>query len=56
MAELWGLTFLQAFSLQGSIVPHLKDLTNICLDFEAQVPGMAIIGIFSRSKYPQFTS
>ena len=56
MAELWGLTFLQAFSLQGSIVPHLKDLTNIYLDFEAQVPGVAIKGIFSRSKYPQITS
>ena len=56
MAKLWGLTFLQAFTLQESTVPHLKDLTNIYLGFEVQVPGMAIKGIFSRSKHPQITS
>ena len=56
MAELWGLTFLQAFTLHESSVPHMKDLTNIYLNFEAQVPGMAIKGIFSRSKHPQITS
>ena len=50
MAKLCGITFWQTFSLQETAVPHLKDLTNICLDLEAQGPGMSIKGILGRSK------
>ena len=50
MAKLCRLTSWQTFGLQGSMVPHLKDPTNICLYLEAQWPEMTIKGIFSRSK------
>ena len=50
MAEICGITFWQPLGLEGSTIPHLKDTTNICLDLEAQGPGMTINGILGRSK------
>ena len=38
---------------QSPIIPHLKDLTNICLEKEAEGPVMSFKGTCRGSKYPQ---
>ena len=50
--KLSKVVILQPFDLQGHIVPHLKDLTHIYLEPEAQGHGMSFKGIFGRLNYP----
>ena len=52
LGELWRLVTLQSFNLQGSIVPHLKDLIHICLEPEAHDCGMTFYMCYVGSKYP----
>jgi len=54
--QLWPLIFLQPLDLQERTVPHLKVLTNICLENECQVHGSTLNVIYVCSKYPYFIS
>ena len=56
LGELWRHVTLQSFSLQGSIVPHLKDLTRICLEPEDQDPSRTLKINYALLNKPNFTS
>ena len=43
------------FGLQGSIVPHLKDLIHICLELAAQDPSKSFKILYAMSNNPYFT-
>ena len=54
--KLWEPAILQSFGLQCSIVPHLKDLKHIYLDFTAQARYGTFSMIYTMSKFPHFIS
>ena len=48
--ELSGTTVLQPLDIQGHIVPHLKDLTRVYLELEAQGPFRTFKVLYLASK------
>ena len=56
LCELWRLVTLQSFNLQGSIVPHLKDLIHISFELDDQDPSRTLKITYSLSNNPYFTS
>ena len=51
--QLWLHIFSRSMDLGISTVPHLKDLTNICLETEAQGHSLTFCINFTGLKYPQ---
>ena len=56
LGELWRLVNLQYFILKGSIVSHLKDLIHICLEPDGQARSQMFRIVYTKSKYPHFSS
>ena len=54
--ELWRLVTLQSFSLQGFMVPHLKDLIHIYLEQEDQDHSRTLKIAYALLNNPYFTS
>ena len=54
--QLWRLLTLLLFDLQRRTVPHLKDLSNICLEPETKGHGMTFKVCSIGSNYPYIRS
>ena len=56
LGKLWRLVTLQSFSLQGFIVPHLKDLIRIYVEQEDQDHSRTLKLAYALLNNPYFTS
>ena len=54
--QLWFSIFSRSVHVELSTVPHLKDLTRICLEPEAQEHGLTFRCNFTVVKYPRIIS
>ena len=54
--QLWPLKILQPLDQKKCLVPHLKDLKYICLEYKAKGHCMTFKVFNVGSKYPKITT